>query len=622
MVATCYNHYVKINFDTFIDAKPETVLKTVFGYDSFRSYQKNIIQSVLNGKDTLAVMPTGGGKSLCYQIPALILKDITLVVSPLISLMQDQVNSLEANGIHSVFLNSTLSIDEYNQSLNDIKNHKVKLVFVSPEGLTTQRIRNLFTEQNINISCIAIDEAHCISQWGHDFRPDYLEIKNFRKLFPDTVILALTATATQTVQQDIIKNLNMKKPECFIASFNRPNIYLKVSPKRQALKQIIECIENHKNECGIIYCLSRRAVEELTEKLENLNYSVRPYHAGLADEVRAKNQDLFVKDKVQIIVATIAFGMGINKPNVRFVINYDLPKSIEEYYQEIGRAGRDGLNSEALLLFTPADIHKIRYFFKDSANPQNSEILLKKMVDFCTAKSCRRKNLLAYFGETYKFVEDDEYCCDVCSLKENPVRDLTIPSQKLFCCILRTYERYGSSYIIDILLGIESQRILENNHDTLSTWGIGQELEKSEWFELINTLIEEDYLIKYGQYNILKLTSKARHALMTNEQINLAFYTSEPAVKPLKKSATAQKPAQTDKTAQLIIEQLKAWRTRKANDFNVPPYIIFGDKTLYDLAAKKPSNKTELRSIYGLGTSKIEQFGNSILQIINDIVLV
>ena len=348
-----------MNIDTFVDAKPELVLKKVFGYDSFRPSQKEIIDSVLAEKDTLAIMPTGGGKSLCYQIPALIFPGITIVVSPLISLMQDQVYSLESAGIHSVFLNSSLDWDEYKNAVHEIKNGLVKIVYVSPEGLATTRIRDILCDAELQISCITIDEAHCVSEWGHDFRPDYMEICSIRRIFPDATMIALTATATEQVRVDIAKNLGMKNPAIFISSFNRSNIFLEVQPKKNALDTVIACIRKHSGDSGIIYCFSRRQVDELTESLDKMGYSVLPYHAGLTDEVRAKNQELFIKDEVQIMIATVAFGMGIDKPNVRFVINYDLPKSVEEYYQEIGRAGRDGLPSHALLLYSYGDIHKI-----------------------------------------------------------------------------------------------------------------------------------------------------------------------------------------------------------------------------------------------------------------------
>ena len=615
----CYNNYVKIVATAFEQAKPELVLKTVFGYDSFRPLQKDIITNVLKGHDTLAVMPTGGGKSLCYQLPALILEGITIVVSPLISLMQDQVSSLETAGIHSAFLNSSLSWEEYCKSVDEIKSGEIKIIYVSPEGLATQKIRELLSGLELKIACITIDEAHCVSQWGHDFRPDYLEIKAVRHMFPDAVMLALTATATEHVRQDICQNLGMKNPKVFISSFNRENIYLEVLPKRNALELVINCIRKHSGESGIIYCNSRKGVDELAATLDKKGYSVLPYHAGLSDQVRAKNQDLFIKDEVQIIVATIAFGMGINKPNVRYVINYDLPKSIEEYYQEIGRAGRDGLPSSALLLYSAQDIHKIRWFFQESGSPEKDELLLQGMIKYATARTCRRQALLRYFGEAWEPVKDSTCCCDICSSGDIPLQDVTIPAQKLICCIIRTGERFGAGYVTDVLLGSNSQRIADNGHDKITTWGIGTEYKKPEWMELVDLLIDEGYIMKSGEYNVLEVTALGKRFLAARSELKLPMRAD--VVKSFKKAAvktTAEKPAADDSQAEAIIQNLKAWRKRKADDLNVPPYVIFGDKTLLDLAAKKPKSRQDLLNVYGIGRAKAEEFGRSILQIIEE----
>lgn len=615
----CYNNYVKIVATAFEQAKPELVLKTVFGYDSFRPLQKDIITNVLKGHDTLAVMPTGGGKSLCYQLPALILEGITIVVSPLISLMQDQVSSLETAGIHSAFLNSSLSWEEYCKSVDEIKSGEIKIIYVSPEGLATQKIRELLSGLELKIACITIDEAHCVSQWGHDFRPDYLEIKAVRHMFPDAVMLALTATATEHVRQDICQNLGMKNPKVFISSFNRENIYLEVLPKRNALELVINCIRKHSGESGIIYCNSRKGVDELAATLDKKGYSVLPYHAGLSDQVRAKNQDLFIKDEVQIIVATIAFGMGINKPNVRYVINYDLPKSIEEYYQEIGRAGRDGLPSSALLLYSAQDIHKIRWFFQESGSPEKDELLLQGMIKYATARTCRRQALLRYFGEAWEPVKDSTCCCDICSSGDIPLQDVTVPAQKLICCIIRTEERFGAGYVTDVLLGSNSQRIADNGHDKITTWGIGTEYKKPEWMELVDLLIDEGYIMKSGEYNVLEVTALGKRFLAARSELKLPMRAD--VVKSFKKAAvktTAEKPAADDSQAEAIIQNLKAWRKRKADDLNVPPYVIFGDKTLLDLAAKKPKSRQDLLNVYGIGRAKAEEFGRSILQIIEE----
>ncbi|MBQ1591294.1 MAG: ATP-dependent DNA helicase RecQ, partial [Treponema sp.] len=380
---------------------PEQVLKSIFGYDSFRPLQKEVIANVLDGRDTLAVMPTGGGKSLCYQIPAMLLPGLTVVVSPLIALMQDQVSQLEAWGIPAVFLNSSLEWSEYLQKMNLIRQGKIKLLYVSPEGLSTSRIQDILHSENVQLSCLTIDEAHCVSEWGHDFRPDYMEIACIREQFPSAVCLALTATATKQVQGDIISHLRLENPAVLVASFNRPNLFLEVRKKNNPFEQVQGFLLEHKGESGIIYCFSRRQVDELTEKLEQKKISVLNYHAGLSDEERSQHQKLFIQDKVDVMVATLAFGMGINKPNVRFVLHYDMPKSIEQYYQEIGRAGRDGLPATALLLYSYGDLHKLRYFFEDSADPQKAEKLLQGMVSYAEAKTCRRQQLLSYFGEPY-----------------------------------------------------------------------------------------------------------------------------------------------------------------------------------------------------------------------------
>lgn len=632
-----YNNFVKINAKTFEDAKPELVLKTVFGYDSFRSQQKEIITSILNHKDTLVIMPTGGGKSLCYQIPALILPGVTIVVSPLISLMQDQVAALNASGIQAVFMNSTLDYKTYLDNIQKIKEEETKIIYVSPEGLSTSRFREIFSENNIEISCITVDEAHCVSQWGHDFRLDYLEIGSFRNYFPQASMIALTATATDQVRKDIIKNLQMKNPEVFISSFNRPNIFLEVQNKRDPLTQVITYITKHHGESGIIYCNSRRQVDQLTDTLDNLGYSVLNYHAGLSDEIRSQNQEKFVKDEIQIMVATIAFGMGIDKPNVRYVINYDLPKSMEEYYQEIGRAGRDGLPSSALLLYSPGDISKIRFFFNDVANPQQSEALLQKMISYATSRECRRQNLLSYFSENFtppEVKEEQDCCCDICSRGAPPLTDVTIPAQKIMCCIIRTDEHFGANYVIDVLMGSKNKRILENGHNRISTYGIGRDLSKNDWLDLVDLLIAKNFLTKSGEYNIITLTSLGREILANREKILLPIKfqgqssyflpstnTSKAEYILHKKNPAdrivAEKPAADDAEAERIIQELKAWRKRKANDMNVPTYIIFGDKTLLDLAAKKPKDKNQLLNVHGIGTAKAEEYGKSILRIIN-----
>lgn len=604
----------------------QEILKDIFGYDSFRPLQLEIIKNLLAGKDTLAIMPTGGGKSLCYQIPALIFKGITIVVSPLISLMQDQVSSLKENGVPAEFLNSSLEFSEYLETVKKLKNGEIKIVYVSPEGLASDKMMGIFHECSMPINCITIDEAHCVSEWGHDFRPDYLSISNVRRHFPNAVCLALTATATASVQQDIIKNLQLYRPTVFTASFNRKNIFLEVKPKKNALSQVIECIEKHKDESGIIYCFSRKSVDELTMKLHNEGYSVLNYHAGLSDIQRTKNQNLFIKDKVRIIVATVAFGMGINKPNVRFVIHYDMAKSLEEYYQEIGRAGRDGLESHALLLYSPGDIHKIRFFFNEAADPEKSERLLQGMINYAKARTCRRRALLSYFGENFSGADTSaDECCDICAAGPVNLTDVTIPSQKLMSCIFRLKQHYGAAYVIDVLLGSKQKRIMENHHNELSTWGIGKELEKSDWFELTDLLIETGYILKVGEYNVLAVSKMGALALTNRTQIKLPVQLTfkniinAPKQKPSfvlhKKNEFLKNLSEKDTE---LYNAIKQWRNSTAEKENIAPYMIFGDKTIEELVEKKPASEKELLSVFGIGTVKAEKIGAPVLRIIGN----
>ena len=638
--AVCYLQYnwsmlentVHISCHACTGLSPETVLKSVFGYSSFRPLQKEIIQNVCSGRDTLAIMPTGGGKSLTYQIPALIFDGLTIVVSPLIALMHDQVSSLASNGIEAVFLNSSLEWEEYKSCVARVLSGKVKIVYVSPEGLATQKIQTLLHNENLHIKCFTIDEAHCISEWGHDFRPDYLAIASVRRQFPQAVCLALTATATKHVRDDIVNNLQMKNPDILLASFNRPNIFLEVRPKRDSYVQIVSFLKEHLEDSGIIYCFSRKQVDQLADLLSNDGFSVLPYHAGLDDSTREKNQTAFIRDKVQIMVATVAFGMGIDKPNVRFVIHYDLPKSLEQYYQEIGRAGRDGLPSTALLLYSSTDIHKIRYFFADSADVEKSEKLLQSMVDYASARHCRRQKLLAYFGEFYtpESSVENKCCCDICSTGQIQETDVTIPVQKFLSCIYRLNQRFGTLYVIDVLLGSRQKRIMDNGHNMLSTWGIGTELSREDWFELASILTERNYIEKSMEYSILSVTAKGRELLATREKVFLPVVFTGRGAKKSEASAKKSKPefalhkkgsafeaiSDTDAEGLRICNALKEWRKKTADKSNVPPYVIFGDKTLVEIALKKPQTSAELLEIYGLGDAKVRKFSSAILKII------
>ncbi len=621
-----------------IGADPKNVLKSVFGYNSFRPLQLEIITNVLEHKDTLAVMPTGGGKSLCYQIPALIFKGLTIVVSPLIALMEDQVSSLVENGVSAVFLNSSLEWNSYCATMDKIRAGEVKIVYIAPEGLASQRIKNFLNDINIKIDCITIDEAHCVSEWGHDFRPDYLEIAIIRKLFKDAVCLALTATATKEVRVDIIKQLELKDPQIIIASFNRPNIFLEVQRKQSGLEQVINCIQKYPNDSGIIYCFSRRQVDSLTQNLSLRGLSVLNYHAGLSDEERTDNQRKFIRDEVSIMVATLAFGMGINKTNVRYVIHYDMPKSLEQYYQEIGRAGRDGLPATALLLYSSSDIYKIRYFIDKSDNPVREEKLLQSMINFASSHKCRRHLLLSYFGENlsdiknYDTKNENKYpCCDICEQGNLPDVDVTIPVQKLLSCILRTQERFGIMYVIDVLLGSRQKRIVDNGHNMLSTWGIGSELTRDDWLLLSEILLEFEYISKSMEYNVIHVTSKGREILTSRETIklpvNFKHLGKNISLSKIKKTGSNYQKKQfvvhkaidtDDSDGQRILIKLKEWRKKTATEENVPPYVILGDKSINDIAYKKPAYFENLFDIYGIGQIKAEKFGSSILRIVNN----
>ncbi len=635
----------------------ENVLKKYFGYKSFRPGQLEIISAVLAGKDTLAILPTGGGKSLCYQVPALVFKGLTVVVSPLIALMQDQVAQLDALGIPSLFLNSSLEWEEYTANMDRIRKGEIKLLYVAPETLVTERVQSLL--QEVEVSCFTIDEAHCISEWGHDFRPEYCQLYDIRIRYPKAVCLALTATATQRVRSDIQTTLGMGRGREYfeyVASFNRPNIFIDVQPKsgsgsgrklgkaklNRADELVLDFIDDHKGESGIVYCLSRRQVDETTTLLKAAGIAVLPYHAGLADDVRARNQTAFVHDDVAVIVATVAFGMGINKPNVRWIIHYDLPKSVEQYYQEIGRAGRDGEPAHALLLFSAGDAGKIRFFFrdKDSDELAIAEKQLQSMLNLAQTRQCRRSVLLGHFGEVYpssdgKGAVEADCCCDICLQGggANAVAvDVTIPAQKVMSAVVRTGERYGAAYVVDVLLGSRMKRIIDNGHHKLSVYGIGSEYAKEDWMEIVRLLIEAGFLRKSEDYQVLSITRDGMDTLKERGLVMLPFvpsgrtgvgYASEQE-KRLKKGsgkslfAGAERLSADDTVGQQIAVELKKVRKRLAEDAGVPPYVIFGDKTVEDIAVKKPRQMTELSGIYGIGDVKAEKFGSYILRVVND----
>ncbi len=498
----------KIGAGIQTNLNPASILKETFGYDTFRPLQREVIENVMARRDTLAVMPTGGGKSLCYQIPSLLFDGLTVVVSPLISLMKDQVEQLRAFGVPALFLNSSLAPQEYQENMDYVKRGEVKLLYVAPETLLTPRILSLLA--GLKVDCLTIDEAHCISEWGHDFRPEYRQLVQVRKQFPQAVCLALTATATSRVRQDIRSTLQFSTSNEFVASFNRENLFIEVMPKRDATRQTMDLLERYKDQSGIVYCFSRKQVDDLASYLISRGYSARPYHAGLEDTERKRNQEAFIRDDVQIIVATIAFGMGINKPNVRFVIHYDLPKSIEGYYQEIGRAGRDGLPAHCLLLYSYADVAKLNYFIDQKEGEERRVAIqhLNAIVGYAEDEtSCRRKPLLNYFGETYS--ADNCSNCDNCNSSPTPLTDVTVPAQKFLSCVKHAGEKFGAGHITDILLGSKNEKVLRWGHDKLSTYGIGGELTQKQWMHLARQLLSMGYLKQEGEYRTLGLTPKA-----------------------------------------------------------------------------------------------------------------
>jgi ATP-dependent DNA helicase RecQ len=589
-------------------ATPSSILKNIFGFDTFRPLQSEVIENVLAHRDTLAVMPTGGGKSLCYQIPALLLDGLTVVVSPLIALMKDQVEQLRAFGVPCLFLNSSLSPQEYAENLDYVKRGEVKLLYVAPETLLTPRILALLAE--VNVDLLTIDEAHCISEWGHDFRPEYRQIVEVRKRFPHAVCLALTATATSRVRQDIRNTLKFATTNEFIASFNRENLYIEVLSKQDPYLQTIQMLERYKDQSGIIYCFSRKQVDELAGYLASKGYSVRPYHAGLEDSERRRNQEAFTRDDTQIVVATIAFGMGINKPNIRFVIHFDLPKSIEGYYQEIGRAGRDGLPAHCLLLYSYSDAAKLNYFIDQKTGNEKRVAIqhLDAMVRYAEDETtCRRKPLLHYFGESIS--ADTCSNCDNCTSSPTPLTDITILAQKFLSCVKRADEKFGAGHIADILLGSKNEKVLRWEHDKLSTYGIGTELTKKQWMHIARQLLSRGYVKQEGEYHTLRLTPKALDALRRREKIMGILQESEERIKKAgKKSELEYNHA--------LFALLRQTRKEIADEAGVPPYVIFSDRTLIEMAAYYPQSITSLLHISGVGQVKLQQYGEAFVEVI------
>jgi ATP-dependent DNA helicase RecQ len=581
-------------------------LKTTFGYGAFRPLQREIIEASLAGRDVFALLPTGGGKSLCFQLPALHRTGLTVVVSPLIALMKDQVDQLQAAGVAATYLNSTLSADEARSRLRGLHRGEWRLLYVAPERLMLDDWKENLTAWNV--AALAIDEAHCVSEWGHDFRPEYRQLARLRALLPEVPVMALTATATARVRADIITHLQLRAPETFVASFNRPNLTYRVLPKDQPLKQIIDFVRKREDESGIIYCATRAATERVADALAGRGFSARPYHAGLDAAERARNQELFLRDECRIICATIAFGMGINKPNVRWVIHHDLPKNIEGYYQETGRAGRDGLPSDCLLLFSGGDAAKQTHFIDEITDEHEKSVArnqLRLMLHYAEGAGCRRRELLDYFGE--RFPLDECGACDNC-LEPRETYDGTIVAQKFLSCIYRIRQTgrfgVGLNHIIEVLTGAETEKVLRWEHDKLSTYGIGKELARPAWAAVGRELMRLGYVVQAeGEYPILELTEAGMNVLRSREKITL----TKPLALPKAKRVTRREgEIECD---EILFAHLRNLRKKLADERSVPAYVVFGDATLRELAHHYPTEVGQLEGITGIGEKKRAEFG-------------
>ena len=586
--------------------KPLEALQKYFGYSNFRHTQEAIIQHVLNKQDVMVLMPTGGGKSLCYQLPAVLLNGLTLVISPLIALMKDQVDSLNLSGIPAAFLNSSQSPEEQKDIAIHLKNNELRLLYLAPERLFGKDDRLITYLKTLHVVQIAIDEAHCISQWGHDFRPEYLMLAGLKDQFPGVPVIALTATADKLTQKDILDKLNLKKPAVFISSFNRENITYRVNPKRNSFNQLLDFLETRKDQSGIIYCLSRKSTESLAEDLKDQGFAAEAYHAGLPNDIKAKNQEAFLRDEIKIIVATIAFGMGINKSNVRWVVHVDLPKNIEGYYQETGRAGRDGLASDALLLYSPGDAMKLKGFAQVENNPEQSAIMLKKlddMVDYCQLHACRRQYLMQYFDEAFP---DNCGSCDFC-LSEFVKFDGTLIAQKAFSAVARLKERFGANYVVDFLRGSRSEKIREE-HKQLKTYGAGADIAKADWQRYLHELVALGYLrLTDDGYSTLKLTPIADAVLKGLAKVEL-----------ISSQTTDERKTEALHFEADLLNSLRRRRQEISIMENIPAYIILSDATLLEIETYLPQKLDELRLISGFGDIKLARYGRDFLTIVTD----
>ncbi len=595
------------------DVTPQSVLRDVFGFDAFRQEQQAIIEHVTAGGDGLVIMPTGGGKSLCFQIPALLREGVAIVVSPLIALMADQVAALRQAGVRAAFINSSLSPDLARDAEQAMCDGKLDLVYVAPERLCTGRFLHLLGQTKVAL--FAIDEAHCVSQWGHDFRPEYLQLSVLHEHFPGVPRLALTATADEPTRRDIVDRLDLAGARHFIGGFDRPNIRYRIVPREGGVKQLIRYLRNeHQGASGIVYCMSRNKTEQVAGKLVEAGFKALPYHAGLERRMREHNQQRFSAEQGMIIVATIAFGMGIDKPDVRFVVHLDLPKSIEAYYQETGRAGRDGLPAEAMLTYSAGDAAKIRRFIDDSDAPDAQKQIERRKLDallaYCETTNCRRQLLLAYFGEQ---LDDPCNNCDAC-LDPAESYDGTTDAQKALSNVYRTEQTFGVSHLADVLIGSESERIDRFGHRQISTYGIGTDKTKREWQSIYRQLIAHGMLDVCGEFGSLRLTEKAMPILKGEQTVQLRKEQPKRKEKATSRSLTTIELTTDDQRA--LFEVLRAKRTELATEQGVPPYVVFNDRSLIDMVRRTPTNLDAMRDVHGVGEAKLEHYGEVFVNII------
>src|SRR5437879_2411339 len=588
-------------------------MKKHFGYDAFRPLQEEIIRDALAGRDVFALMPTGGGKSLCFQLPALLRDGLTIVVSPLISLMKDQVDALRTSVIAATFLNSALDRHEAVERLRGLNRGEYRLLYVAPERLMLEGF--LERALNWNIAQIAIDEAHCISEWGHDFRPEYRELKKLRRHLPDVPIMALTATATERVRKDIVDQLHLRNARCYVASFNRANLTYRVVPKSSPYEQVLKLIRGRPNESGIVYCASRRTADSLAAKLNTDGVKAKPYHAWLESADRAKHQEQFLRDDACVITATIAFGMGINKPNVRFVVHHDLPKNIESYYQETGRAGRDGLPSECVLLFSASDVVKQRRFIEEKSEREQriAQEQLRDMIHYAETRDCRRATLLKYFGEQFPAPCNG---CDNC-LEPRETFDGTVHAQKFLSCVYRIYEKhgfgFGLNHVVDVLAGADTEAIRQRRHDELSTYGIGGDVKRTAWLAVGRELLRLGLVAAApGKFATLQLSAAGREALRNRNSITLT--------KPfdVETRKRAKRRAGEIECDEALFEQLRVVRRQLADERDVPAYVIFSDVSLREMARRYPTTKKEFGEIPGVGERKLRDFAEVFLEAIKE----